>query len=66
MTREAIAALTQDDLLEIINQRADDILIWVHHTTGGTRGYLLTPVVSNTGTVVDVADGLAIAADDSD
>jgi len=32
MTREAIAALTQDDLLEIINQRADDILIWVHHT----------------------------------
>ena len=41
-------------------------LMWIHHTTGGTRGYLLSPVVSNTGTVVDIADGLAIAADDSD
>ena len=32
MTKEAIAALTHDDLLEIINQRADEILIWVHQT----------------------------------
>ena len=41
-------------------------LMYIYHTTGGTAGYLLSPVVSNTGSVVDIADGLAIAADDSD
>jgi hypothetical protein len=41
-------------------------LIYVHASTGGTRTYSLHPVVSNTGTVVDVGDGTAISATDSD
>ena len=41
-------------------------LIYVHASTGGTRTYSLHPVVSNTGTVVDIGDGTAISATDSD
>lgn len=41
-------------------------LIYVHASTGGTRTYSLHPVVSNASGVVDVGDGTAISATDSD
>ena len=41
-------------------------LIYVHASTGGTRTYSLHPVVSNASGVVDIGDGTAISATDSD
>ena len=41
-------------------------LIYVHASTGGTRTYSLHPVVSNASGVVDVGDGTAVSATDSD
>mgnify|MGYP003656574732 FL=1 len=41
-------------------------LIYVHASTGGTRTYSLHPVVSNASGVVDIGDGTAVSATDSD
>ena len=41
-------------------------IIYVHASTGGTRTYSLHPVVSNASGVVDIGDGTAISATDSD
>jgi hypothetical protein len=41
-------------------------LIYIHGDTGGTRAYSLHPVVSNASGVVDIGDGTAISATDSD
>ena len=41
-------------------------LIYVHASTGGTRTYSLHPVVSNASGVVDIGEGTAISATDSD
>jgi len=41
-------------------------LIYVVSSTGGTRVSTLTQVLSNTGGVVDVADGTTLAATDGD
>jgi hypothetical protein len=41
-------------------------LIYVHASTGGTRTFSLHPVVSNASGVVDISDGTAISATDSD
>ena len=40
--------------------------IFVHASTGGTRTYSIAPVVSNAAGVVDIGDGTAISATDSD
>ena len=55
---------TEDDHRKDVLKVGD--LIYVHASTGGTRTYSLHPVVSNTGTVVDIGDGTAISATDSD
>lgn len=63
-------AKTAIDAAGYFNDAADVLkvgdLIYVHADTGGTRTYSLHPVVSNTGTVVDIGDGTAISATDSD
>tara|TARA_Y100001938_G_scaffold41467_1_gene57166 strand:- start:41 stop:322 length:282 start_codon:yes stop_codon:yes gene_type:complete len=63
-------AKTAIDAEGYFNSAADVLkvgdLIYVHASTGGTRTYSLHPVVSNTGTVVDIGDGTAISATDSD
>ena len=41
-------------------------LIYVHASTGGTRTYSLHPVGSNASGVVDIGDGTAVSATDSD
>tara|TARA_R100000664_G_scaffold6339_1_gene11355 strand:+ start:487 stop:768 length:282 start_codon:yes stop_codon:yes gene_type:complete len=41
-------------------------LIYVHASTGGTRTYSLHPVVSVASGVVDIGDGTAVSATDSD
>ena len=41
-------------------------LIYVHASTAGTRTYSLHPVVSNASGVVDIGDGTAVSATDSD
>ena len=41
-------------------------IIYIHGDTGGTATFSLHPVVSNTGGVVDIGDGTAISATDSD
>ena len=41
-------------------------IIYVHASTGGTRTFSLHPVVSNASGVVDIGDGTAISATDSD
>jgi len=41
-------------------------LIYAHIDTDGTPAYMLYPVVSNSGGVVDVSDGTAITATDTD
>lgn len=41
-------------------------LIYIVSSTGGTRVHTLTQVLSNTGGVVDVADGTTLAATDGD
>ncbi len=41
-------------------------LIYVVSSTGGTRVHTFTQVLSNTGGVVDVADGTTLAATDGD
>ena len=48
------------DLLKVGDQ------IYVHASTGGTRTYSLHPVVSNASGVVDIGDGTAVSATDSD
>lgn len=41
-------------------------LIYLHASTGGTATYSLHPVVSNASGVVDISDGTAISATDTD
>jgi hypothetical protein len=41
-------------------------LIYIHGDTGGTATFSLHPVVSNASGVVDIGDGTAISATDSD
>lgn len=41
-------------------------LIYAHVDTDGTPAFMLYPVVSNDGTTVDVSDGTAITATDTD
>lgn len=52
------------------NDASDDLtvgdLIYAHVDTGGTPAFMLYPVVSNASGVVDVSDGTAITATDTD
>jgi len=41
-------------------------LIYIYASTGGTATFSLHPVVSNASGVVDIGDGTAISATDSD
>jgi hypothetical protein len=41
-------------------------LIYIYASTAGTATFSLTPVVSNASGVVDIGDGTAISATDSD
>ena len=41
-------------------------LIYIHGDTGGTATFSLHPVVSNASGVVDIGDGTAVSATDSD
>ena len=41
-------------------------LIYIHGSTAGTATFSLHPVVSNASGVVDIGDGTAISATDSD
>ena len=63
-------AKTDIDASGYFNDVSDDVsvgdLIYVHASTGGTRTYSLHPVVSNASGVVDIGDGTAISATDSD
>tara|TARA_R110001592_G_scaffold157057_1_gene387837 strand:+ start:431 stop:712 length:282 start_codon:yes stop_codon:yes gene_type:complete len=63
-------AITAIDAAGYFNSASDVLkvgdLIYVHASTGGTRTYSLCPVVSNASGVVDIGDGTAISATDSD
>ena len=63
-------AKTDIDASGYFNDVSTDVsvgdLIYVHASIGGTRTYSLHPVVSNASGVVDIGDGTAISATDSD
>jgi|TARA_A100001011_G_scaffold198521_1_gene206794 hypothetical protein len=63
-------AKTAIDASGYFNDVSDEVsvgdLIYIHGSTGGTRTYSLHPVVSNASGVVDIGDGTAISATDSD
>jgi hypothetical protein len=51
---------------DMVNELQVGDLIYAHVDTDGTPAYMLYPVVSNDGTDVDVSNGTAISATDSD
>lgn len=51
---------------DLVNQVEVGDLIYAHVDTDGTPAFMLYPVVSNDGTTVDVSNGTAISATDSD
>jgi len=63
-------AKTAIDAAGYMNAVADEVevgdFIFVHASTGGTRTYSIHPVVSNASSVVDIGDGTAVSATDSD
>ena len=63
-------AETAIDAAGYFNNVSDDVevgdIIYITGDTGGTRTYSLHPVVSNASGVVDIGDGTAISATDSD
>ncbi len=63
-------AITAIDAAGYFNDASDVLkvgdLIYIYASTAGTATFSLTPVVSNASGVVDIGDGTAISATDSD
>lgn len=51
---------------EMINELEVGDLIYAHVDTDGTPAYILYPVISNDGTNVDVSNGTALSATNTD
>ncbi len=65
-TADAIATvIAADYFLDAINEIKLNDVIWAITSTGGTPAVTITYVNANTGTAIDVVDGLLVPATDT-